>query len=111
MAGSLTHPPSLEDLMNASTPADAHARYALNPMYLFRWEETQDAHVLLYPEGIVKLNRTAGEIIGLCDGQETVASIITTLQQRYPGNDQRVAESIRTSLEVFRAKGWIRRQA
>jgi pyrroloquinoline quinone biosynthesis protein D len=97
--------------MNEATHPDTHARYALNPMYLFRWEGTQDAHVLLYPEGIVKLNRTAGEIIGLCDGQATVASIIETLQQRYPGNDQRVAESIHTSLEVFRAKGWIRRQA
>ena len=50
------------------------ARYALNPIYLFRWEATQDAHVLLYPEGIVKLNRTAGEIIELCDGRRTASA-------------------------------------
>lgn len=89
----------------------ALARYALNPMFLFRWEPTQDAHVLLYPEGIVKLNRTAGEIIELCDGQRTATAMVEALQQRYPGDDGRVAESVYTSLEVFRAKGWIRRQA
>lgn len=85
--------------------------YALNPTYLFRWEATQDSHVLLYPEGIVKLNRTAGEIIECCDGVRTVADIVAELQLRYPGDDARVADSVYKFVEVFRAKGWIRRQA
>ena len=83
----------------------------VNPMYLFRWEPTQDSHVLLYPEGIVKLNQTAGDIIERCDGKHTVAELIAELQQRYPGDDDRVAEGVYKFLEVFRAKGWIRRQA
>lgn len=97
--------------MDDNAAAAGRARYALNPMYLFRWEATQDAHVLLYPEGIVKLNRTAGEIIELCDGCRTAAGMVEALQQRYPGDDGRVAEGVYKSLEVFRAKGWIRRQA
>ncbi len=40
----------------------------INPMYLFRWEESQESHILLYPEGVVKLNQTAGEILSLCTG-------------------------------------------
>ena len=36
---------------------------------------------------------------------------IAELQQRYPGDDDRVAEGVYKFLEVFRAKGWIRRQA
>ena len=31
--------------------------------YRFQWEPAQDCYVLLYPEGIVKLNPAAGEIL------------------------------------------------
>ena len=34
--------------------------YEIRPPFLFRWEDSQHAHVLLYPEGIVKLNATGG---------------------------------------------------
>jgi len=96
--------------INQIQPA-ATDRYGVNPMYLFRWEDTQDAYVLLYPEGIVKLNQTAGEIIKRCDGQHTVADMVAELQQTFPGDDARVADGVYKFLEVFRAKGWIRRQA
>ena len=41
----------------------------INPVYLFRWEESQNAHILLYPEGVVKLNDTAAEILKTCTGE------------------------------------------
>ncbi len=97
-------------MTETAVPAAAE-RFAINPMYLFRWEETQQSYVLLYPEGIVKLNETAGEIIKRCDGTLTVTELIGDLQQTYPGDDARVAEGVMKFLEVFRAKGWIRRQA
>ncbi|MGE5469283.1 MAG: pyrroloquinoline quinone biosynthesis peptide chaperone PqqD [Bacteroidota bacterium] len=97
--------------MTNTAPPAAQSRFALNPMYLFRWEETHHAYVLLYPEGIVKLNETAGEILKRCDGQMTVAGLVADLQAVYPGDDERVAEGVHKFLEVFRAKGWIRRQA
>jgi pyrroloquinoline quinone biosynthesis protein D len=37
--------------------------------------------------------------------------MVTELQAAYPGDDERVAEGVYKFLEVFRAKGWIRRQA
>lgn len=97
--------------MNESPRPAPGDRYVLNPMYLFRWEPTQDAHVLLYPEGIVKLNQTAGDIIGCCDGKHNVAEMVAELQQRYPDEADRVAAGVLKFLEVFHAKGWIRRQA
>lgn len=96
----------IQDLQPVATD-----RYAINPMYLFRWEDTQDAYVLLYPEGIVKLNQTAGEIIKRCDGLHTVGDMVAELQTAFPGDDARVAQGVHEFLEVFRAKGWIRRQA
>lgn len=86
-------------------------RYGINPLYLFRWEDAQDAYVLLYPEGVVKFNPTAGEIIKRCDGQRTVGEMVTELQGLFPGDNARVAEGVYKFVEVFRAKGWIRRQA
>ena len=44
-------------------------------------------------------------------GKRTVAELVAGLQQRYPGDDERVAEGVYKFLEVSRAKGWIRRQA
>ena len=43
--------------------------------FRLQWEPAQDCHVLLYPEGMVKLNQSAGEILKRCDGQRDVAAI------------------------------------
>lgn len=45
--------------MNSASLFGAHERPVINPLFLFRWEQTQQAYVLLYPEGVVKLNDTA----------------------------------------------------
>ena len=46
-------------------------------------EEAQHAHVLLYPEGMVKLNGSAGEILTLCTGSAPVEAIVADLEQRF----------------------------
>lgn len=83
-------------------------RVELNPTYLFRWEESQQAHILLYPEGVVKLNATAGEILKRCTGDATVGEMIDDLQRAYV--DGPVADGVLKFLEVSHAKGWIRRK-
>lgn len=77
----------------------------INPVYLFRWEEPQKAYVLLYPEGIVKVNETGAEILKLCDGINTVSEVISELNDKYTTD---ASESINKFLEVAHAKGWIR---
>ena len=46
-------------------------------------DEVRGREVLLYPEGLVGLNPTGAEILGLCDGARSLADIVTTLEQRY----------------------------
>ena len=87
---------------------DAAARPELNPMFLFRWEDTQDSYVLLYPEGVVKLNPTAGEILKRCTGGATLAQMIEELTGLFTGPPAQVEQGVRKFLEVSHAKGWIR---
>lgn len=78
----------------------------INPLYLFRWEEPQQAHVLLYPEGLVKLNATAGEILTMVDGRVRVGEIVDRLAAKYDAPD--IAADVLEFLEISHAKGWIR---
>ena len=77
----------------------------INPMYLFRWEEPQKAHVLLYPEGVVKVNETGAAILELCKGNNSVSEIISNLNNKYTTD---VTDGVYKFLEVAHAKGWIR---
>ena len=55
----------------------------LDRRFRLQWEEAQKAHVLLYPEGMVKLNTSAGEILKRCDGIATVAAITASLERAF----------------------------
>ena len=74
--------------------------------YRFQWEAAQQSHVLLYPEGMVKLPGSAGEILKRVDGQTTVAGLVEKLEQAFPGTDLR--QDVMDFLEVAHGKGWIR---
>jgi len=52
--------------------------------YRMQWEAAQDSHVVLYPEGMAKLNETAAAILALVDGKQDIAAIIATLDSRFP---------------------------
>jgi len=51
--------------------------------FRLQWEPVQDCHVLLYPEGMVKLNGSAGEIMKRCDGDKRVADIVGELERDF----------------------------
>jgi pyrroloquinoline quinone biosynthesis protein D len=51
--------------------------------FRLQWEAAQNCHVLLYPEGMVKLNGSAGEILKRCDGVRSVAEITADLEQAF----------------------------
>ena len=59
------------------------ARPAIAHGMRLQWEAAQAAHVLLYPEGMVKLNGPAGEIMSRCDGVRTVADVVADLERIY----------------------------
>ncbi|MEJ8822827.1 pyrroloquinoline quinone biosynthesis peptide chaperone PqqD [Variovorax humicola] len=51
--------------------------------FRLQWEPAQNAHVLLYPEGMVKLNQSGGEIMKRCDGQRSIAAIVSELETAF----------------------------
>ena len=42
--------------------------YQINPLFRLQWEEAQQGYVLLYPEGMVQLGTSSGEILKCIDG-------------------------------------------
>ncbi|MCY1185452.1 Coenzyme PQQ synthesis protein D [compost metagenome] len=76
------------------------------PGYRFQYEPAQKSHVLLYPEGMIKLNESAGAIGGLIDGSRNVAAIIAELDRQYPGVPE-LDDDIEQFMEVARAQHWI----
>ena len=80
----------------------------LYKQYRFQWEPAQDCFVLLYPEGMIKLPGSAGEIMKRVDGKNRVAQIIADLEANFPGVDLR--QDVLDFLGVAHANGWIRQQ-
>jgi pyrroloquinoline quinone biosynthesis protein D len=62
---------------------DAKTVPRLGRGFRLQWEPAQDCHVLLYPEGMVKLNQSAGEIMKRCDGQADIAAITADLEATF----------------------------
>jgi pyrroloquinoline quinone biosynthesis protein D len=54
-----------------------------------RYDEVREEHVLLIPEGVVRLNPTAAEVLELCDGERSLDDIVGALSARYEGADVR----------------------
>ncbi|WXL27446.1 pyrroloquinoline quinone biosynthesis peptide chaperone PqqD [Ectopseudomonas mendocina] len=74
--------------------------------FRFQWEPAQQCHVLLYPEGMIKLNDSAGEILKQIDGSTCVGEIIGRLQSQFP-DVPGIDEDILAFMEVASAQFWI----
>jgi pyrroloquinoline quinone biosynthesis protein D len=61
----------------------ATAKPAIGRGFRLQWEPAQNAHVLLYPEGMIKLNGSAGEIMKRCDGVRTLTEITADLERAF----------------------------
>ncbi len=78
----------------------------LNPHYRFQWEEAQNCYVLLYPEGMIKFNGSAGEILAQVDGARSISEIINTLNTKFPGIDGLDKDVLDFFEDAF-AKRWL----
>jgi pyrroloquinoline quinone biosynthesis protein D len=63
-----------------SAAVGLQSRFSLSRGYRLQWEDAQKAHVLLFPEGLIKLNVSAGEILKRCDGRASLADITAELE-------------------------------
>ena len=52
-----------------------------------RYDEVREEHLLLVPEGAVRLNPSAAEVLELCDGEHSVDDIVGVMAARYDGAD------------------------
>jgi pyrroloquinoline quinone biosynthesis protein D len=75
--------------------------------YRFQWEPAQNCNVLLYPEGMVKLNGAAGEILKrISEKKQTVAELIAELKVAFDGAD--LNDDVYHFLEEAFNNDWIR---
>lgn len=70
-----------------------------------QWEPAQSAHVLLYPEGMVQLNESAGAILSRCDGVRTVADIVADLERTYSMSG--LTQDVNAFVELAVERRWL----
>ena len=92
--------------MSERLPLPLEASLELHPQYRFQWEPVQESFVLLYPEGMIGLKGTAGEIMKRLDGNRSADAIVKDLEAAFPGVELR--SDVIEFLEIAHGKGWIR---
>ena len=70
-----------------------------------QYDDVRGEHVLLIPEGVVKLNPTAAEVLALCDGERSLDDIAGVLRARYEGAD--VRDDVRELVEAMTQRGLV----
>ena len=77
----------------------------LSKLYRLQWEKAQDAYVLLYPEGMVKLNESAGEILSRVDGTKSISCITEELEKKFGVAD--LSNDVLSFVELATQQGWL----
>ena len=80
--------------------------YKIAAHHRFQWEKAQDCYVILFPEGMVKLNGSAGEVLNLVNGKSTVELITDTLVKKFP-DVPNISKDIVGMIELALDKAWI----
>ena len=89
-------------------PADTNTTNGLPRIargFRLQWEPVQSAHVLLYPEGMVKLNASAGEILRRCDGTTPVDAIVADLEKAFATSG--LERDVRAFLDIAAEQRWV----
>jgi pyrroloquinoline quinone biosynthesis protein D len=73
--------------------------------FRLQWEPAQSCHVLLYPEGMVKLNQSAGEILKRCDGARSAAEIVADLEAAFATTG--LERDVLAFIDVAAAQRWL----
>ncbi|TAM51739.1 MAG: pyrroloquinoline quinone biosynthesis peptide chaperone PqqD [Paraburkholderia sp.] len=95
--------------MNTDSPAPAASAHdtppRLKPLFRLQWENVQNAYVLLYPEGMVKLNQSAAEILKRCDGTRSLDAVIAELETTFEAIG--IGDEVRAFVAQARLRGWL----
>jgi pyrroloquinoline quinone biosynthesis protein D len=96
----------MTSLPEQGTTPEREAIPALRRGFRLQFEPAQNCRVLLYPEGMVRLNDSAGEILALVDGERSVGQLIENLSERFPDVPD-IDRDILAFLETAHAEHWI----
>lgn len=70
-----------------------------------RWSTQGEQKVVLFPEGMIRVQGTGESILELCDGQRTIQEIVATLSLRYGTVDPaKITEDVSSFLEALQRK-------
>jgi pyrroloquinoline quinone biosynthesis protein D len=84
---------------------NAQAKPMVATMFRLQFEPAQGSWVLLYPEGMVKLNTPAAEILRRCDGRRSVDEIVAELEVAFAQRPLRA--DVCNFLGQARQRGWL----
>lgn len=77
----------------------------LAPGTRLQFESAQDTWVLLYPEGMVKLNPSASAILQRCTGKHTTDSMVADLEATFSTTG--IATQVKDLLKEGVRRGWV----
>ena len=86
-----------------STPPDWKPRIA--PGMRLQMEPAQNAWVLLYPEGMVRLNPSASEVLRRCDGARDIAAITAELESLF--EIRGIQPQVQELVDEGARRGWV----
>jgi pyrroloquinoline quinone biosynthesis protein D len=93
-------------MTEVATPIGLSNQPRMASHYRLQWEEVQKSWVLLYPEGMVKLNGSAGEIMQRLDGVKTVQMVIDDLEKQFEATG--LTPDVLDFLAIARRQGWVK---
>ena len=70
-----------------------------------RWGTQGDERVVLFPEGMIRVQGSGQSILDLCDGKRTVQEIVAALAEKFSGGDPaKIREDVGNFLEALQQK-------
>jgi pyrroloquinoline quinone biosynthesis protein D len=69
-----------------------------------RWGSEGEERVVLFPEGMIRVQGTGQKILELCDGQRTVQEIVTALLGMYSADPVKIRDDVGGFLDALQQK-------
>lgn len=91
--------------MTPAAQVPLHLTPKIAPLFRLQYEQAQKAWVLLYPEGMVRLNQSAAEILQRCNGERDVTAIVSDLEVAF--HQKGLAADVQSFLSQARERGWV----
>lgn len=92
-------------MSDPTTACSLDAKPRVSGHFRLQWEEVQQSWVLLYPEGMVKLNTSAGEIMKRCTGEATLQEIVADLERSFGAEG--LTNDVLGFIDIARKQRWI----